>query len=87
MTKAYFRSGNIGEHHMKPILYYKSKDTISDGAFRKLSTKVDLKELILLSTCDRLGRMKIDVKEESELLWFRSRCDNLNILEENLNLL
>lgn len=70
------------EHHMKPILFHKSKDTISDGAFRKLSTKVDLKELILLSACDRLGRMKIDIKkEESELLWFEKRCTNLNILE------
>jgi putative nucleotidyltransferase with HDIG domain len=70
------------EHHMKPILFYKSKYTISDGAFRKLSTKVDLKELILLSACDRLGRMKIDAeKEESELLWFKNRCESLNILE------
>jgi tRNA nucleotidyltransferase (CCA-adding enzyme) len=71
------------EHHMKPILYYKSKDNITDGAFRKLSTKVDLKELILLSTCDRLGRKNIDThKEESELLWFKNRCSSLNILEE-----
>lgn len=71
------------EHHMKPILFHKSKDTISDGAFRKLSTKVDLKELILLSTCDRLGRKNIDThKEESELLWFKNRCSSLNILEE-----
>jgi len=71
------------EHHMKPIFYYNSKDNISDGAFRKLSTKVDLKELILLSTCDRLGRTEIDIKkEESELLWFKDRCKYLNILEE-----
>lgn len=70
------------EHHMKPILYYKVRDTISDGAFRRLSTKVDLKELILLSTCDRLGRGKIDVKkEEKELLWFKNRCENLHVLE------
>jgi tRNA nucleotidyltransferase (CCA-adding enzyme) len=70
------------EHHMKPILYYKSKDTISDGAFRKLSMKVDLKELILLSACDRLGRIKIDAeKEESELLWFKNRCENLHVLD------
>lgn len=73
--------GSLVEHHMKPILFYKTKDTIQDGAFRRLSTKVDLKELILLSSCDRLGRGEIDRnKEKKELLWFQSRCENLKVL-------
>lgn len=73
--------GSLVEHHMKPILFYKTKDTIQDGAFRRLSTKVDLKELILLFSCDRLGRGEIDRnKEKKELLWFQSRCENLKVL-------
>lgn len=71
------------EHHMKPILFHKSKDTIKDGAFLKLATKVNLKDLILLSTCDRLGRLGVDVEqEEREMLWFKNRCERLNILED-----
>lgn len=71
------------EHHMKPMFYQKSKDTIKDGAFLKLATKVNLKDLILLSTCDRLGRLGVDVEqEEREMLWFKNRCERLNILED-----
>lgn len=71
------------EHHMKPIFYQKSKDTIKDGAFLKLATKVNLKDLILLSTCDRLGRLGVDVEQEKrKMLWFKNRCERLNILED-----
>lgn len=75
--------GSLVEHHMKPILFYKTKDTIQDGAFRRLATKVDLRELILLSVCDRMGRGGVDRKKElEEINWFKRRCENLHVLEE-----
>ena len=71
------------EHHMKPILFHRVKDSIKDGAFRRLATKVDLRELILLSACDQMGRGGVDRKKELEgINWFKRRCENLHVLEE-----
>lgn len=59
------------ENHMQPILFYRAKDSIKDGAFRRLALKVDLDELALLSLCDRLGRKGVDKESElTEWRWF-----------------
>lgn len=59
------------ENHMKPILFYQVRDSIKEGAFRRLALKVDLDELSLLSLCDRLGRKGVDKESElTEWRWF-----------------
>jgi len=42
------------EHHMKPSQFY--RDSAGDGAIRRLATKVQIEELLLVSKADFLGR-------------------------------
>jgi tRNA nucleotidyltransferase (CCA-adding enzyme) len=43
-------------HHLKPGAWYKVRDEVGDGAFRRLSQKVDLELLARLAKADCLGR-------------------------------
>jgi tRNA nucleotidyltransferase (CCA-adding enzyme) len=43
--------------HLKPGMWYKVRDEVGDGAFRRLSQKVDLELLARLAKSDCLGRM------------------------------
>ena len=42
--------------HLKPGMWFKTRDEVGDGAFRRLSQKVDLKLLALLAKSDCMGR-------------------------------
>lgn len=71
------------KYHMQPIMFYNNKNQIKDSAFRRLATKVDLKELSLLSMCDRLGRKNINREKELKAVkWFNDKCNELNILKQ-----
>ena len=67
------------EHHLKPSQFYATKSKAS--AIRRLSTKVNIDELIIVAKADFLGRdtpeAKEGIYEAGELL--RSRADELNI--------
>jgi tRNA nucleotidyltransferase (CCA-adding enzyme) len=43
-------------HHLKPGTWFKVRDEVGDGAFRRLAQKVDLELLARLATADCLGR-------------------------------
>jgi tRNA nucleotidyltransferase (CCA-adding enzyme) len=43
-------------HHLKPGMWFKARDEVGDGAFRRLSQKVDLELLARLAKSDCLGR-------------------------------
>jgi tRNA nucleotidyltransferase (CCA-adding enzyme) len=43
-------------HHLKPGAFYKTRDEVSDGAFRRLALKVDLELLARLARADCNGR-------------------------------
>lgn len=43
-------------HHLKPGAFYKVRDTLSDGAIRRLAQKVDLELLARLARADCRGR-------------------------------
>lgn len=43
-------------HHLKPGMWFKTKDDVGDGAFRRLAQKVDLELLARLAKSDCLGR-------------------------------
>jgi tRNA nucleotidyltransferase (CCA-adding enzyme) len=46
----------ITAQHLKPGMWFKVKDEVSDGAFRRLAAKVDLELLARLAKSDCLGR-------------------------------
>ena len=69
-------------YHLMPSMLYKSN--AKDGAIRRLSTKVNIKELILVAKADFLGRTtkeaKLGVYEAGE--WLLNRSKDLNILDK-----
>jgi tRNA nucleotidyltransferase (CCA-adding enzyme) len=64
-------------HHLKPLAFYKTRDTITDGAFRRLAQKVDLELLALLAKADCTGRT--GVFDCSGMDWFLERARALGV--------
>ena len=46
----------ITAHHLKPGAFYKVRDELTDGAFRRLAQKLDMELLARLAKADCLGR-------------------------------
>jgi len=46
----------ITAHHLKPGAFYKVRDELTDGAFRRLAQKVDMELLARVAKADCLGR-------------------------------
>jgi tRNA nucleotidyltransferase (CCA-adding enzyme) len=64
-------------HHLKPGAFYKDRDTITDGAFRRLAQKVDLELLAILAKADCTGRTgEFDC---SAMDWFLERARALGV--------
>ncbi len=74
------------EHHLKPALLYNAdqKDTVSDSAIRRLSSKVTLSELFLLAKADHFGRTTPDAlaKEFPAGTWLLERAEALNVKDQ-----
>ena len=47
--------GLVAEH-LRPMAFYKTRDTVTDGAFRRLAQKVDLELLVRFARADCTGR-------------------------------
>jgi tRNA nucleotidyltransferase (CCA-adding enzyme) len=64
-------------HHLKPGAFYKVRDDVSDGAFRRLALKVDLELLARLARADCNGRTgNFDC---SAMDWFIERARALGV--------
>lgn len=64
-------------HHLKPGAFFKVRDEISDGAFRRLAQRVDLELLARLAKADCLGRTgDFDC---SAMDWFLERARALGV--------
>ena len=64
-------------HHLKPGAFYKARDGISDGAFRRLAQKVDMELLARVARADCLGRTgSFDC---SAMDWFVERARTLGV--------
>jgi len=59
--------------HLKPGMWYKVRDEVGDGAFRRLAQKVDLELLARLAKSDCLGR-KPGVFDCTAMDWFLDRA-------------
>jgi tRNA nucleotidyltransferase (CCA-adding enzyme) len=65
-------------HHLKPGAWYKVRNEVGDGAFRRLSQKVDLELLARLAKADCLGRSpgRFDC---TAMDWFLERARALGV--------
>jgi tRNA nucleotidyltransferase (CCA-adding enzyme) len=64
-------------HHLKPGAFYKVRDEVSDGAFRRLALKVDLELLARLARADCNGRT--GGFDCSAMDWFIARARALGV--------
>lgn len=64
-------------HHLKPIMWFKARDGVGDGAFRRLAQRVDLELLARLATADCVGRT--GPFDCSAVEWFLQRARSLGV--------
>jgi tRNA nucleotidyltransferase (CCA-adding enzyme) len=64
--------------HLKPGMWFKAKDAVGDGAFRRLAQKVDLELLARLAKSDCLGR-EPGVFNCDAMDWFLERARALGV--------
>jgi tRNA nucleotidyltransferase (CCA-adding enzyme) len=65
-------------HHLKPGMWFKTRDEVGDGAFRRLAQKVDLELLARLAKADCLGRQP-GVFNCGAMDWFLERARALGV--------
>ena len=64
--------------HLKPGMWFKVRDQVSDGAFRRLAQKVDLELVARLAKADCLGRSP-GAFDCSAMDWFLDRARSLGV--------
>jgi tRNA nucleotidyltransferase (CCA-adding enzyme) len=64
-------------HHLKPGEFWKARDKVSDGAFRRLAARVDLELLARVAKSDCLGRT--GAFDCSAMDWFLERARGLGV--------
>ena len=65
-------------HHLKPGMWFKVREEVGDGAFRRLAQKVDLELLARLAAADSLGRAP-GVFSTEPMDWFLDRARSLGV--------
>lgn len=68
--------GLVGEH-LRPMAFFKARDTVTDGAFRRLAQKVDLELLARFARSDCHGRT--GTFDCSGIDWFIDRARSLGV--------
>lgn len=68
----------ITAQHLKPGAWYKVRDEVGDGAFRRLAAKVDLELLARLAKSDCLGR-EPGTFDCTAMDWFLERARQLGV--------
>jgi len=69
----------IVAQHLKPGMWFKTRDVVGDGAFRRLAQKVDLELLARLAKADCLGR-EPGVFNCQAMDWFLERAQSLDVV-------
>lgn len=67
----------ITAEHLRPMAFFKQKDTVTDGAFRRLAQKVDMELLARFAQADCHGRT--GTFDCSGINWFIERARSLGI--------
>ncbi len=68
--------GLVAEH-LRPMAFSKARDTVKDGAFRRLAQKVDLELLVRFARADCTGRT--GTFDCSGIEWFFERAKSLGV--------
>ena len=68
--------GLVAEH-LRPMAFFKARDTITDGAFRRLAQKVDLELLVRFARADCTGRS--GTFDCSGIEWFLEHATALGV--------
>jgi len=68
----------IVAYHLNPGMWFKTKDKVGDGAFRRLAQKVDLELLARLAKSDCLGREPGHFNCDA-MDWFLERAQSLGV--------
>lgn len=63
--------------HLRPSAFFKARDTVRDGAFRRLAARVDLELLVRFARADCHGRT--GVFDCSAMDWFLERARSLGV--------
>jgi tRNA nucleotidyltransferase (CCA-adding enzyme) len=63
--------------HLRPMAFYKGRETVKDGAFRRLAQKVDLELLARFARADCTGRA--GTFDCSGIEWFLDRARSLGV--------
>ena len=63
--------------HLRPMAFFKARETVTDGAFRRLAQKVDLELLARFARADCLGRA--GTFDCSAMGWFIERARSLGV--------
>lgn len=63
--------------HLRPMAFYKGRETVTDGAFRRLAQKVDLELLARFARADCTGRT--GTFDCSGIEWFLDRARSLGV--------
>ena len=63
--------------HLRPMAFFKARDTVTDGAFRRLAQKVDLELLARFARADCHGRT--GTFDCSGIDWFLERARSLGV--------
>ena len=63
--------------HLRPMAFFKARETVTDGAFRRLAQKVDLELLARFARADCLGRA--GTFDCSAMDWFIERARSLGV--------
>lgn len=74
----------IVANHLKPGTFFRERDRVGDGAFRRLARKCDLDLLYRVAKADSLGRRAPGAPEpDAEAQeWFIARAKALNVMHE-----
>ncbi len=74
-------AGALVREHMKPLLLYKERKYVSDGALRRLARRVNINDILLLAEADHKGRDGEYGAERFEPIkdWFIEKIDALKL--------
>ncbi len=67
----------ITAEHLRPSAFYKARDTVRDGAFRRLAARADLELLVRFGRADCHGRT--GTFDCSAMDWFLERARTLGV--------
>ncbi len=76
-----FEIKNLVQDHLKPFQLYQARNIISNSAIKRLSVRVNIKNLCLIAKADFLGRSTVDAKNryDPSVEWLFKKANELNV--------